>query len=351
MSVGCHQSGLDLRLSVELDPAACKTLRKSHSFHNSEVIEADVSLLPGQEIRKLAGLGKTDPLLVVGGPPCQPFSKNAYWTDPGEDAEYRRARSRGEKSTKPNPIVTPKVDSRRDLLGEFLRIVVESKAEAFIFENVPSILHPRNKKTFHRFCDHAEFLGFQLRYQVLNATDFGVPQNRYRLVLVGAKRFVPKLPTPSHSAKEANDLHLLPTPTVKEAIRGFGGARYIEQGESISGRWEHQLREIPPGKNYKALTAWAGHPSPSFEAETRFWNFLLKLHPNRPSWTIAASPGPWTGPFHWDNRRLRVPELAAIQGFPRGYKFEGARREKVKQIGNAMPAPLAKAVVEAVLSS
>ena len=89
--------------------------------------------------------------------------------------------------------------------------------------------------------------------------------------------------------------------------------------------------------NYKALTAWAGHPKPLFEAETRFWNFLLKLSPEMPSWTIASQPGPWTGPFHWENRRLTTDELAAIQGFPKGFQFFGSRRERVRQIGNAVP--------------
>ena len=64
-----------------------------------------------------------------------------------------------------------------------------------------------------------------------------------------------------------------------------------------------------------------------------------------PSWTIAAQPGPWIGPFHWDNRRLRVPEIAAIQTFPKNYKFYGNRRSVQKQIGNAVPPLLGKAMV------
>jgi len=102
--------------------------------------------------------------------------------------------------------------------------------------------------------------------------------------------------------------------------------------------------------NYKAHTAWSGHPNPAFVTETRFWNFLLKLSPNLPSWTIAASPGPWTGPFHWESRRLRTPELAALQSFPIGYKFQGSRRERVKQIGNAVPPLLAKKMLEKTIA-
>lgn len=106
---------------------------------------------------------------------------------------------------------------------------------------------------------------------------------------------------------------------------------------------------MPPGWNYKAHTAWGGHPNPTFVTETRFWNFLLKLSPDQPSWTIPANPGPWTGPFHWDSRRLRTPELAALQGFPPGYVFEGSRRERVRQIGNAAPPPLVEPMIRSVL--
>ena len=77
----------------------------------------------------------------------------------------------------------------------------------------------------------------------------------------------------------------------------------------------------------------------------------MKLHPELPSWTIAASPGPWVGPFHWDNRRLRTPEIAAIQTFPKDYRFTGNRRSKQKQIGNAVPPLLAKAMLDFLTSS
>jgi len=99
---------------------------------------------------------------------------------------------------------------------------------------------------------------------------------------------------------------------------------------------------VMPGKNYLSLCD--GKQS-NFKKNTRFWNFLLKLKSDLPSWTIAAQPGPWVGPFHWDNRRLRVPEIAAIQTFPKNYKFFGNRRSIQKQIGNAVPPLLGKAMV------
>ena len=144
---------------------------------------------------------------------------------------------------------------------------------------------------------------------------------------------------------------LMPAQTAGEALAKYSGAEYSEPEEVVTGRWAEHLRTVPPGMNYKAHTAWAGHPHPAFVTETRFWHFLLKLHPDQSSWTIAASPGPWTGPFHWESRRLRTPELAALQGFPPDYHFCGTRRERVRQIGNAMPAPLASALLAPLLEA
>jgi DNA (cytosine-5)-methyltransferase 1 len=160
------------------------------------------------------------------------------------------------------------------------------------------------------------------------------------------------LPAPTHYVDEKqNALFRSPAVTSGEALDGFDTPDLFEREEVVSGRWAKHLEEVPPGWNYKAHTAWAGHPNPTFETETRFWNFLLKLDPNRPSWTIAASPGPWTGPFHWASRRLRTVELAALQTFPRGYHFAGSRRDRVRQIGNAVPPVLASKMVQSVADS
>ena len=150
-------------------------------------------------------------------------------------------------------------------------------------------------------------------------------------------------PTPSHDGERR------PFVTAGQALRRVKAPP--EPEEVVQGRWAALLREMPPGSNYKVHTAWAGHPTPTFVTETRFWNFLLKLSPNLPAWTVPASPGPWTGPFHWEGRRLRTPELAALQGFPADYRVAGTRRERVRQMGNAVPPPLASAMVAAVIAA
>ncbi len=109
-----------------------------------------------------------------------------------------------------------------------------------------------------------------------------------------------------------------------------------------SGTYAEALRAVPPGENYLHLTAKRGHPDPQFEWRRRYWSFLLKLHPDRPSPTIQGQPGPWVGPFHWDNRRLRVAELKRLMTFPDRFVVTGNRRDQQLQLGNAVPPILAE---------
>jgi DNA (cytosine-5)-methyltransferase 1 len=236
------------------------------------------------------------------------------------------------------------------MVNEYLRILEGTAPAGFVFENVLSIRHPSSKSLFESFLVAAKKLGYALTISELNAAEFGVPQLRKRVFVTGLRgKTAPPPPVPTHSLKEERSLYLEPAVSTEAALKPFAGKAYFEKEEVIAGRYADHLHEIPAGWNYKALSAWAGHPNPSFIAETRFWHFLLKLHPEKPSWTIAASPGPWTGPFHWSSRRLRMPELAALQSFPKDYAFAGTRRSIQRQIGNAVPPLLAQRVIETVL--
>lgn len=347
LSVGATDAGCDVRIALELDHVACDTLRANPKYHG-KVIEEDVRRITGGDLRNAASLGKGDPLIVVGGAPCQPFSKAAYWVEDGDEARYRRLRAAGLQIDRPAAPTEVRPDERRSLVEEFWRLIDESEADGFVFENVPSIKHPRNRPIFEAFCNSAEAAGYQLQEVRGNAAEHGVAQTRERIFLLGAKRRRPTAPSPTHATRAHETANLKPAVTAGEALDGLEGPEYFEPEEVVKGRWADHLATVPPGWNYKAHTAWAGHPEPTFVTETRFWNFLLKLAPERPSWTIAAQPGPWTGPFHWDSRRLRTAELAALQGFPRGYQVAGSRRERVRQMGNAVPPPLAGVMVAAV---
>lgn len=347
LSIGATDAGCEVRACVELDAVACQTLRANQSYHGT-VLEADVATITGLDLREAACLMPQDPLIVIGGAPCQPFSKAAYWVENGEESRYRRARAAGIAMERPAALIEARADARRTLVEEFWRLIFESNADGFVFENVPSIKHPRNRPVLDGFRHAAEAAGYQVTQVTANAAEYGVPQARERVFLLGAKLGTPLVPARTHTLK--GEAGRRPAVTAGEALEGFDQPQFFEPEEVINGRWAEHLRTVPPGWNYKAHTAWGGHPNPSFVTETRFWNFLLKLSPDRPSWTIAASPGPWTGPFHWANRRLRTIEMAALQGFPEGYRLIGSRREKVRQMGNAVPPPLARRMVEAVLA-
>lgn len=350
-STGAYLAGARVGASVEFDAVACQTLRANSTYHG-EVVEGDVCNITGQQLRAFSKLKARDPLIIVGGPPCQPFSKAAYWIEAGQEAEYRRMRAQGVAVDRPEAPTLAREDARRNLVGEYLRLVLESKAEGFVFENVPSLKHPRNRPVYEAFVNSAKAAGFEITEHTANAASYGVAQTRERVIVLGSKRKKPILPAETHYLDDdAGSLFMKKAVGAGEALADLDGDQFFEPEEVVTGRWAQHLLEVPPGWNYKAHTAWAGHPNPTFVTETRFWNFLLKLSPDRPSWTLAAQPGPWTGPFHWKSRRLRTAEMAALQGFPRGYKVEGSRRERVRQMGNAIPVPLAQVMVQSVLES
>jgi DNA (cytosine-5)-methyltransferase 1 len=189
-------------------------------------------------------------------------------------------------------------------------------------------------------------------YAILNAADYGVPQNRQRLFIVGGFGKELELPPATHWGKHerrlppANVSDLLAHKTASEALKGLRSRP--EAGEEVNGLYGHLLPEIPPGGNYLHYTAKAGHPNALFEWRSRYWTFLLKLDPNRPAPTLQGQPGPYVGPFHWENRRLRKRELLRLQGFPDEYKLVGDRRAINLQIGNSVPPALGQAVAAAI---
>lgn len=325
LDIGSFMAGVPVLISTDFDKDSIQTLKKNSEFKESEIIEGDLHQIESKVFADIINKKKPNKFIVIGGAPCQPFSKAGYWV--------------GNNTRKGIN------DPRATLVDEYLRVVVDLQPDGFVFENVESLMHPTNKIIIDKFLEIIEDNGYKFKVVRANALDYGVPQKRKRLFILGTKgEFKTESPEKTHS-DDAND-GLLPYVNVGEVLQGFDTDEFFEDYEVTShGTYYQELCEVPPGENYKALTAWAGYPNPKFVADKRFWNFLLKLAPNKPSWTITAQPGPWVGPFHWDNRRLRVPEIAALQTFPKGYKFHGSRRSIQKQIGNAVPCLMGKAMV------
>jgi len=334
LDVASFMAGVPVISSTDIDSDCIKTLQMNELFQDSRIIEGDLHSIDSSVFADILRGRTYDKFIVIGGAPCQPFSKAGYWVG-----------NRTRKGIN---------DPRATLVDEYLRVVCDLHPDGFVFENVESLLHPTNRVIVERFLEIVTEQGYTPKIVRGNALDYGVAQKRKRLFILGTLgRFRTEEPRRTHCKPEdCAATGLLPYVNVGPVIAGYEGPEYYEpEEETVGGTYHDDLCQVPPGMNYKALTAWYGYENPKFVADKRFWSFLLKLSPDQPSWTITAQPGPWVGPFHWDNRRLRAPEMAAIQSFPRGYRFYGSRRSIQKQIGNAVPPLMGKAMIEHVKES
>lgn len=328
LDIGCELAGVPVVCCLDNDKDCIRTLRANKVFSKAKIYQANIASFPISAYERLANGRGSKKFIIIGGPPCQPFSKAGYWVGLSSRQGFHDSRNK---------------------IGEYLRVIYEMKPDGFLFENVESLLHPVNSMTVEIIISHILKMGYHYRMIRANALDYGVPQKRKRIFILASRRkFNSHEPQKTHCPPEdCNRTGLLPYEGVGKYIYRFDGPDYFEEKEVTShGKYSKELREVPPGKNYLALTTRAGYPDPPFKAGTRYWSFLLKLHPELPSWTIAAQPGPWIGPFHWTSRRLRVPEIAAIQTFPDDYQFIGSRRSVQSQIGNAVPPLMGKAMIE-----
>jgi len=335
LDLGLEQAGYSLTFAVEMDPTAIATLnrnRKRFFPRLGQVHPLDITRLDPSEILREIAVGPGDIDLLAGGPPCVAFSKSGF------HLEYKRAG----------------LDPRASLLDDYVRFLAGLMPKVFVMENVFGLAYRNQSRPFfNRLRAGIEELGYSLNYEVLNAADYGVPQNRQRLFLVGARDGVAlDLPPPSHWGEHERRTRpswaarLKPHVTASEAFERLDTASEVT--ESVNGKYGHLLPGIPAGGNYLFYTAHEGHSEPLFEWRSRYWTFLLKLSPDRPAPTIQGQPGPYVGPFHWENRRLRVPELKRLHGFPDDYEFAGTRRDIQLQVGNAVPPPLARVIGESI---
>ena len=344
LDLGVEQAGFRTLAAVEWDEDAADTMEKNAAafFPDlKDVLRADLYPLAtgdgeGMSTRDLlraAGLkGREKPDLLIGGPPCVAFSKSGFWLDWKRDA----------------------FDPAASLLQAYTRVLAESRPRHFILENVYALTfdNKASRPAFTRLLAEIEAAGYSCRWKVLNAGDYGVPQLRPRLFIVGARRGekLPELPEPTHFGdwERRTDQGTGPLPHVTTGQALAGLQTTPEPEEVVRGQWGHLLPEIPPGENYLHYTERRGHPEPLFEWRSRYWSFLLKLNPDRASPTIQAQPGPNVGPFHWENRRLRVPELRRLFTFPDTFEFVGKRMSVQAQVGNSVPPLLARRVAEQI---
>ena len=188
---------------------------------------------------------------------------------------------------------------------------------------------------------------YNITYKVVNAANYGVPQTRKRFICVGVRKDIGifEFPEETHSEKG----NLPKWVTCGEVLADFDNITEEEKSQRPGSKDYELLLQVPPGDNYLFFTEKRGYPNPRFKWKSRYWTFLLKLSPNRPSWTIQASFSNNQGPFHWRNRFLRIEEIKRIQTFDDEYKLVGDFREQWRQIGNAVPTKLAYVFAKEIL--
>jgi DNA (cytosine-5)-methyltransferase 1 len=356
LSHGFEMAGFRIGAAIDADPVAAETYRLQHP--NVPFFIEDVREIPGKRLLDAAG-GHVD--LVIGGPSCQGFSTHGK-RDPNDPRNY--------------------------LFKEFVRLVREIRPSWVVMENVKGLLtYDRGR---YRDEIHASFrrIGYRIESRVLRAVDFGVPQFRERLFFLATRTDLPiTFPTPTHASPDvAPMLGLEPYVTVRDAIGDLDpigdegeSFKYRSQAETAFQRYArrytpkrltlHRARrvsdlamsiitKVPQGAGVRAIPQ---HKLPERFRRMRTIStgalrrdcttLYYRLSWDRPSYTITCyftnvSSGPFVHPT--ENRALTPREAARLQTFPDRYRFFD--KQVQRQIGNAVPPLLAKAVASEVFS-
>lgn len=327
LDFGFEAAGFETRVAVEINHDCCETVRRNRA--NINVIERSIFEVPTDEMLSSAGIGQGEIDLLIGGPPCQPFSKAGYW-------------ARGDSARLEDP--------RANTLSAYLRVVEEAQPKAFLLENVEGLAYESKDEGLKLLLaglariNRRTKSAYRVALKVLNAADYGVPQLRERVILIAA-RDGSEFKFPEPMFEEPTDAPLFAgvgRPAHRTAWDAIGEVQPDpEEDLAVRGKWAALLPSIPEGQNYLWHTNRGGGRS-LFGWRRRYWTFLLKLAKARPSWTIQAQPGPAVGPFHWNNRRLSMRELCRLQTFPDDVVIHGGRTSIQRQVGNAVPSLLAE---------
>jgi len=303
LSTGFLDAGLNVAAGFELDARAVDAYNYNHNYRGSRGFIADLNLASGAELLRRAEIERVD--FVIGGPPCQPFSI----------AGKRQG----------------KRDIRADLVGHFIRIVGELKPSAFMLENVPNLAAISGGEFLDEVKTGLSALGYAVDHRVVLAADFGVPQNRKRLVVLGvkAKRAV-QFPEPTHGTAERPHLSAAYAIDDLPDAGEFGETGiFNHEPTGHSDDMIERLTALEPGRRERG-------------------SYHDRLHPERPSYTLRAGSGNFSPlrPVHYKHHRvITVRESARLQGFSDDFLWPDRipRLQQYRQVGNAVPPPMAEA--------
>jgi DNA (cytosine-5)-methyltransferase 1 len=294
-AIGLEAAGFESAAAVEIDAHSCNTLRLNRP--NWQVIQSDIREVNGRNFRGID--------LLAGGVPCPPFSIAGKQLGRHDE---------------------------RDLFPEALRIIEESKPPAVLLENVPGLASAKFKTYRHGIASALSRLGYEVRWAILNASDFNVPQLRPRFIVVGLRsRRADRFAWPERLTRHP--------PTVGEAIGDLMAARDWPGAET----WARKANGIAPtivGGSKKH-----GGPDLGPTRARRQWAGLgvdglgIADEPPARSFPVTSKP------------RLTVAMVARLQGFPDSWEFTGKKTAAYRQVGNAFPPPVAAQVGSALLEA
>jgi DNA (cytosine-5)-methyltransferase 1 len=367
MSLGFQMAGYFVALGVDRDSLACQT--HAHNFGSEHTVCADIKGIPNPKLfLEEHGIERVD--VIIGGPPCQGFSRvgRGKLRQVNNDPDYVH-------------------DPRNQLYREFIRFVDSLRPAYFVIENVPDMQYYQSggERLVDIIKNELESrFGYSMDSRVLTAADFGVPQLRQRLFIIGNRLGKPiTWPTPTHRPEEHlsvwDAISDLPVVGIKHRNDEI---LYVPRQE-LNG-YQQQMRVGCDGVLYNHQTRW--HNAADLEAfcllqeggryvslPDEFRRYDSKSHPEKrnewfkdryrkliraePSWTVEAHIGKDTYRHIYPNRNdepepprtISVREAARLQSFPDRFRFLGAFTQQFHQVGNAVPPLLARAVAEAIL--
>ena len=325
LSCGLEMAGHRCILGVDADKEAIKSFAANH--RDAAVYLGDIKQLKEKKLNDLLQGRAVD--MVVGGPPCQGFSTVG----------------RGEVD-----------DDRNQLFREFVRIVKVTQPKVILFENVTGLVAKKNQAILKKIFVYFEKLGYNMDARVLSAEEFGVPEKRRRTIIMGVKDGECIFPTATHGVRAQKKIL-----TVKEALKNLkakDGKTYnhdvkLAQVKKLVDR--ERLKFIPAGrgiryqedeKEFLPKKLWFGVKWDQLREKRFRQTRLQRLPMNEPSPTILTAR---TSYYHPVEPRFLTPrEAAACQSFPNDFIFHGSQTAVFRQIGNAVPPLLARALGEVI---
>ncbi len=317
LDIAFHDAGFEVVEMVEIEAKYARTLE--YNVQQNQHLEK--TKVTCKDIRQYQPDPELQVDFIIGGPPCQTFS-----------AAGRRASG-----------VTGVDDPRGTLFEEYVRLLNILKPQGFLFENVYGITGAQNGTAWQEIQSAFKSAGYSIFFRVLDAADYGVPQHRERLFIIGLKTGSFLFPYPTHGPDAPDNR---PYYAAGKAINDL---LLSDQKIGIGGKFGDLLFDIPPGLNYSFYTKEMGHPSPVFGWRSKFSDFLYKADPELPVRTIKAQGGQYTGPFSWENRPFAIEELKRLQTFPDDYQILGSRQVCIEQIGNSVPPQIGRILALSIL--